>query len=236
MKNKQHFILTLCFCLFTSAVALHAQSNQSIFAYQNTEKNYLSSLSQKEIPLSELGDWKETIENSFFRVIRETDFSKADYKIVIIEQPDFIVDVSLSGVCLISTGVLDFIDDTLFSLVGSSSRRIKNIDIEREKILIPLIATSVSHLALNHRLNNYNQDVAAKGQSQTDKDFFKNGLESSYSLNQIKEADNFSVVLLSSIEASDVAYDYVSKVLELLDNAYSKQKKDISLKQIYNLT
>lgn len=235
MKIKQHFILTFCFCLFISAVTLYAQSNQSILAYQNAEKNFLSSFNQKEVPLSELGDWRETIENSFFRVIRETDFSKADYKIIVIEQPEFIVDVSLSGVCLISTGVLDFIDDTLFNLVGSSSRKIKNIDIEREKILIPLIADSVSHLALNHRLNNFNQHVTVNGQSQTEKNFFKKGFDASYTVEQIKESDLFSVILLSSIETSDESYDSITKVLELLDNAFNKQKNDLLLQQIYNL-
>lgn len=81
-------------------------------------------------------------------------------------------DVSLrfypDGIFELSTGLLDFIDETLFASAGTSARRMRHIDTEREKMLLPFIATEAGLFAADAEFSAYSRLAALRGKKAAD--------------------------------------------------------------------
>ena len=150
----------------------------------DASRRELLNLAQNEVKRDSLGEWKDVIDTSLFMLFRRTELFRGTMRVLVISSRDVVVKLYPEGTFVLSTGLLDYIDSTLFDTASSSPRRMRNFDSEREMMLIPLLVPEAAHFALDHPFTAYkkNQELPVS--------FVYTGAD-------ILEADRFSVILLN---------------------------------------
>ena len=141
----------------------------------------IAPLELKEIPASSLGEWKNAINSSLFNLFRRTELFRGPIRVLVIDDSTVITRLYPNGTFVISSGLLDYIDQSLFEETVDSPRRIRNFDAEREAAIIPFLAPETAHFALGHQLAAWNRSQG-------------NGIE--YTDVENTDADKFAEVLL----------------------------------------
>ncbi len=159
-------------------------------------------LSRNSVPPSELGEWNDVANSACFLLFRKTELYRGPMRVLVVSSRDITVRLYPEGTLMLSTGLLDYIDDALFNKVAESSRRIKDFSNERESLLIPFIAREAASFALDLP---YRQWCASQEGSAT----FPEGDYSSIlkaSRDDELGADRFALVLLSLAEHDPDSY------------------------------
>jgi hypothetical protein len=117
----------------------------------------IASLELKEIPANSLGEWKNAIHSSLFSLFRRTELFRGPIRMLVIDESSVVARLYPDGTFVISSGLLDYIDQSLFEETADSPRRIRNFEAEREAAIIPFLAPEASHFALGHQLAAWNR-------------------------------------------------------------------------------
>ena len=113
-------------------------------------KKELVPLEAKEIQATSLGEWNNAINSSLFLLFRKTELFRGQIRVLAIDEDSVISRIYPDGTFVISSGLLDYIDQNLFEETADSPRRIRNFDSEREAAIIPFLAPEAAHFALGH--------------------------------------------------------------------------------------
>lgn len=198
------FLLVVSFSGFAVEAEWPFLRSSAYDQFYRQEKSFFEEYEKSSVPLSQLGDWGDAVNSSIALGAGISGLTGERVSVVISDSPEFIVEFSETGTFLITTGVLDFIDDSIFALLGESSRRIKDFSREREKLLFPLVAIACSNRTLQLRFS---------GESYT-------GF--SYSEEDVFKSDILSILIM---EASDDIQDPVflmQNLFEVLDAAHRR--------------
>lgn len=106
-------------------------------------------LSRDSVPPAELGEWNDVANSACFLLFRNTELYRGPMRILVISSREITARLFPEGTLVLSTGLLDYIDDEIFNKASESSRRIKDFSNEREALLIPFIAREAASFALD---------------------------------------------------------------------------------------
>ncbi len=202
LKNKSILLI---------ALTLFAIFSENLFAQKNAEsildmrkmamqeyRSEISAVSFNEIPAENLGVWNEILENALFMLIRKTELYRGRMRILIEETSDAKCKIYPDGTILISTAIFDYIDAKLSSTQNMSPRKIKNFNIEREKMLASFLVHQVANFALEDSLLN----------------FSKNKVQSLESIKRTNmDADKFALLILKVAGYdSNIFYDHLEEL------------------------
>lgn len=151
-------------------------------------------IARAEVSGASLGEWKDIIDSSLFILFRRTELFRGQMRVLVIDNRSVTVKLYPDGTFVLSTGLLDYIDASLFESAADSPRRMRNFDSEREAVLVPFLATEAAHFALDHNFSAYNRSVAASGAQVSDANITASIQPSA---DEVLSADRFSVILLS---------------------------------------
>lgn len=215
MMNMKYFQTIACSLMLfaTCAIPLSAEtdvdSRKSMMSFVAEETMLLS---EREVPASELGEWKDLLDSSLFLLIRKTEVYRGSIRVLVIDDASVIVRMYPDGTFVASTGLFDYIDRCLFEETAASSRRARNFDSEREAMLVPFLAPEVARFALDQ------QFAAWK---------FSHGTYIESDTNARFEADELAVVLL---ELAGYTGKPLSAWLNRLNEYFANYEIDIALK------
>lgn len=201
------FLLVVSFSGFAGEAEWPFLRSSAYDQFYRQEKSFFEEYEKSSVPLNQLGDWVDAVNSSIALGAGISGLTGEKISVVISDSPEFIVEFSETGTFLITTGVLDFIDDSIFALLGESSRRIKDFSREREKLLFPLVAIACSNRTLQLR---------ASGESYT-------GF--SYSEDDVFKSDILSILIM---EASDDIRDPVFLMQNLFEVLDAANRRDSS--------
>lgn len=186
MKYRRTFVFL--FALFLS-ITIHAQSNALISreALLQASKTEVAKLIYTEENQSNLGEWKTTIDNVLFLLLRKTELYRGSVRLLVSNAVEYPVRWYPSGVLVISTSLLDFIDTSIYDSASASGKRIRDIEKERETLLAPYCAWELARLAL---------DMPYSSWTKKNEEINQNFMESQDSLDETLTCDNYAAVLL----------------------------------------
>lgn len=144
-------------------------------------KKELAPIEAKEIQASSLGEWNNAINSSLFLLFRKTELFRGQIRVLVIDDDAVISKIYPDGTFVISSGLLDYIDQSLFEETANSPRRIRNFDSEREAAIIPFLAPEAAHFALGHAFAAWKRSQETSMVPSTDENL---------------DADRFALVLL----------------------------------------
>jgi len=121
----------------------------------------LPGLAKDEVPQDEIGDWKEALDSAVFTLFRRTELHRGRIRLLVLRYDSVLVDLSPDGTLLVSTGLLDCIDERIFLKAEGTSRRIRDFDAERERALVPFLAIQASRYALGTDSDSFEADRLA---------------------------------------------------------------------------
>ncbi|ULQ59696.1 hypothetical protein K7I13_14765 [Brucepastera parasyntrophica] len=150
-----------------------------------------------EIPGNTLGDWKDTLESVLFLLFRHTELYRGSLRLLVTDSPDIQVKMYPEGTFLVSSALLDYIDITVYENAAESSRRIRNLDAEREALLVPFLAIEAAHFALDQPFTKYKRITEKKAGSAN---------PAMYTDEEIFKADSMALVLMELAEFSSGSY------------------------------
>ena len=153
----------------------------------------VQALATKEVSPGLLGDWSDTINTTLFMLVRRTEIFRGRMRILVIDNTEIQARLYPDATFVLSTGLLDYIDNAVFTAAAGSARRIRNIGNEREDILVPFLVTEIAEFALDQPFTAYKRTVATNGISQAGADF-TNAIRPS--AGEIYTADSFSKIIL----------------------------------------
>lgn len=191
---KRKFIRKLCcftliLTLFQGYTQAFAQENDKSIKEIRTEamdfyRNEISAASINEISGENLGVWQEVLNASLFMLIRNNELYRGRMRLIIEESQIIKCGIYPDGTILLSTGLFDYIEAKIAENLVASPRRIKNLNIEREKMLSAFLAHAAASFALDNKLV-YFSDPRRSGEKNSE-------LLKSYNLT----ADSFTLILL----------------------------------------
>lgn len=149
MKHIRFAVLALmafAACAFPLMAADGAESRRAMLSFAAGQ---VKSLSAREVPATELGEWKELLDASLFLLIRKTEVYRGPIRIMAVSDDSAFARMYPDGTFVASTGLFDYIDRTIFEETAASSRRVRDFDVEREAMLVPFLATEVARFALD---------------------------------------------------------------------------------------
>ena len=189
MKAQGIFLASAFLVIAASAVfpAAATGENEAMYAAARIE---LASLEKAETESGTLGDWEDVISSALFMLFRRTELMRGGMRILVVEKPSVMVKMYPEGTFVLSTGLLDYIDASLFESASGSPRRMRNFGSEREAALFPFLAHEAAHFALGHPFTAY----------------AKNG-SFLYDVAQVLESDRFSPVLIALAGYDELSYD-----------------------------
>jgi len=154
-----------------------------------TARSEIGLLERNEADSGSLGEWKDIIGASLFRLFRRTELFRGEMRVLVVETPSVFVRIHPEGTVVLSTALLDYIDASLFEAAAGSPRRMRSLDSGREAMLVPFLVIEASHFALDHPYAAFRRNGGRD--STAGRDPFL------YSSIEILEADRFSFILLS---------------------------------------
>lgn len=110
----------------------------------------IATASAHEISADGMGEWYDIVETSLFMLLRRTEVFRGTMRLIITDRQTARCILYPDGTFLISSGLLDYIDSTLFLDTSVSARRIRNFNTEREHFFAPLAAVCAAQFALNY--------------------------------------------------------------------------------------
>ncbi|UTY33156.1 hypothetical protein [Treponema putidum] len=187
MRKLCCFILILT--LFQGYAQSFAQENDKSIKEIRAEamdfyRNEIAAASINEISAENLGVWQEVLNASLFMLIRNNELYRGRMRLLIEENQIIKCGIYPDGTILISTGLFDYIEARIAENLTASPRRIKNLNMEREKTLSVFLANAAASFALDNKLV-YFSDPRRSGEKNSE-------LLKSYNLT----ADSFTLILL----------------------------------------
>ncbi len=214
LKNKGAFLLALClFMVFTTSLFAQ-ESEKSIFELRKLAmqeyRSEISAVSFHEIPVDNLGVWNDILESSLFMLIRKTELYRGRMRVIIEESSDAKCKIYPDGTILISTAIFDYIDSKLANTQNMSPRKIKNFNIEREKMLASFLVHQVANFVQEKNLLRFSKKQNIKNED----------LKSSN-----MEADKFAMLILKVAGYdSNIFYDHLEE-LKRIQHEYEDFKR-----------
>jgi len=194
MKALRFFSILLIFFTALSS-SLWAAADTGVRSQMiDASRREALNMARTEVSGASLGEWKDIIDSSLFILFRRTELFRGRMRVLVIDNRSVTVKLYPDGTFVLSTGLLDYIDASLFESAADSPRRMRNFDSEREAVLVPFLAVEAAHFALDHNFSAYNRSVAASGSQVTDASITASLLPSA---DEVLAADRFSVILLS---------------------------------------
>ena len=195
MNAVKIYFCCLCAGIFLGVVPAGAQQNTQITRRDfNSAVLAASTVAGNQIPPEQTGTWQEIINNAVFTIFRTPELYRGEISIRIIEDENVSLRFYPDGVFELSTGLLDFIDETLFVSAASSARRMRQLDNEREKMILPFIAAEAGLFAADAEFSAYSRLASVQGNSTAG----KSGSFYDFSERETFLADICAISLLSS--------------------------------------
>ena len=144
------FILFLALPLFANMSRLEMRERLLYAEHEEIEKMQASRLNKVEI-----GEWQEIIEDAIFALVRRSELYRGHIKIVVFQDRKVVCKIYPDLSVFISSGLLEYIDDFLFSSLSDNLRRAKNINADREECLATFLSFGVSRFALDIDVEKY---------------------------------------------------------------------------------
>nr|WP_252830128.1 hypothetical protein [Treponema denticola] len=233
---KRKFIRKLCcftliLTLFQGYTQVFAQENDKSIKEIRTEamdfyRNEISAASINEISGENLGVWQEVLNASLFMLIRNNELYRGRMRLIIEESQIIKCGIYPDGTILISTGLSDYIEARIAENLTASPRRIKNLNIEREKMLSAFLAHAAASFALDNKLV-YFSDPRRSGEKNSE-------LLKSYNLT----ADSFTLILLKLAGYdSNLFYSHLEDLKRIqADPNYAKKFESFFYRQLFTAT
>ncbi len=156
IKNvkKLLFISLFILLMFPSFASINKIEMRNILSnYLNTHAKEKKTLKPKEI-----GEWYNIIENTLFSLIRRTELYRGHLNLTIYDENEASCKMHPDSSIFINTALLEYIDETLFLSSAGNIRKIKNINIEKERYLAAFLAFEVARFALDIDVLNFISD------------------------------------------------------------------------------
>jgi len=132
--------------LMADDAAINAQDRREM---TDAARREIVALVPNEVPIASLGEWKNVIESTVFLLMRRSEIYRDELRLLAVNDATPIARGYPDGTIVVSTGLLDLIDASLFDEAASSPRRMRNFDSEREAMLAPFIAFEAARFALD---------------------------------------------------------------------------------------
>ena len=188
-------ILPVLFCfLFVSASLASENQGELRSDLTDESRRELLSLAASEIPAEKLGEWKDILDSALFMIFRKTELYRGPLRVLVQDSKSVQVRFYPEGTFVISSGLLDYIDNALFESAADSPRRMRNFYSEREAMLVPFLVPEAAHFALDHQFSAFSRTQTDNGQMTGGNSLSKRLRPSG---TEVLEADGFSIVLLS---------------------------------------
>lgn len=160
----------------------------------------------------ETGTWQEVINRAVFTVFRGAEVYRGEISIRIVEREDVFLRMYPDGVFALSTGLLDFLDDSLLSSGFLSSRRLRELDAERERRLLPFIAAEAGLFAADAEFRAYRRLAAETDKATANEAAGKNGGTFRFSAAETLAAD---ICVLAMLPSAGVFLSYPDWLQEI---------------------
>ncbi len=155
---KKLFSALFCVCLWSiTGIAGFADALSARSTAERLMQPYyqeISRASSRQVPPSEVGEWYDIIQTSLFMLVRKTEVFRGSMRVIITDTSDAFCMVYPDGTFLVTTGLLDYIDTSLFTAAESSPRKIRNFNRDRELCFAPIAAVCVARFALSKYVRN----------------------------------------------------------------------------------
>lgn len=150
MKLSKSAALILTFFCVTSGLNMFALSDTQLRqALIEAGKRDVDTVSRNSLSTDTLGEWQEVLDTVTFLIFRQTELYRGPLTIVVVDSPDTRVRFYYTGSLAVPTGLLDAIDERIFIEASETSRRIRDIQLERQQKLAPAFAFEAARLALD---------------------------------------------------------------------------------------
>ncbi len=117
----------------------------------------------RTLSLEETGAWQEIINRAVFSIFRGAELYRGEISIRLTENENVSLRFLPGGIFELSTGLLDFIDSSILDSGDISSRRLRQLDLERERMLLPFIAAEAGIFAADAEFRAYRRIAAESG-------------------------------------------------------------------------
>lgn len=115
------------------------------------------------LSLEETGAWQEIINRAVFAAFRGAELYRGGISIRLIASESVAIRFMPNGILEISSGLLDFIDSSILGSGDLSSRKLRQLDLERERMLLPFIAAEAGIFAADAEFRAYRRIAASSG-------------------------------------------------------------------------
>ena len=150
MRRTVLFLLSFFFIVISGFTDPLSEGMYTRERLMQVYRNEIAETSSHEIAASEVGEWYDIIETSLFMLIRRTELFRGSMRLIITDWKNARCMMYPDGTFLVSTGLLDYIDSLLFMDTSGSTRKIRNLNNERENFFAPIAAVCVAQFALNY--------------------------------------------------------------------------------------
>lgn len=144
--------------LMADDASINAQDRREM---TDAAKREIVALVPNEVPMASLGEWKDVVESTVFLLMRRSEIYRGELRLLAVADATPIARAYPDGTLVVSTGLLDFIDASLFDEAASSPRRMRNFDSEREAMLAPFIAFEAARFALDQPFASWKATAAS---------------------------------------------------------------------------
>ena len=167
MNAKKRRCLS-CTAFFLLTLLQAAGSNPSLYAQsaQRGEFNAATAIlptASRALPLEETGAWQEIINRAAFAAFRGAEVYRGGISIRLTSSESVAIRFLPGGVLELSSGLLDFIDNSILGSGDLSARRLRQLDLERERMLMPFIAAEAGVFASDAEFKAYRRLAASSG-------------------------------------------------------------------------
>lgn len=161
MKASRKLIPALALCL-TALHGVSALTDAELRAEMTDRaRKEVLSLAADEVAPAELGEWKDIIDSSLFCLFRRTELYRGPLRVLVTKNPAALCRLYPDGTFVITSALLDWIDETIFLDTSESQRRLRDFESERERRLIPFLAGEAARFALGSQTAAYRRSPAA---------------------------------------------------------------------------
>jgi len=203
--------------IFANVASLEARNSVMEKLQKDIEKRRENKLEAKEI-----GEWYTIIEDAIFALFRRTEVFRGKLELIICKDDGVVATVYPNGTIIISSGLLEYIDESIFFSIADNVRKAKNINLYRELYLASFLSFEASRFALdvdalNWASNKNNTQEDVRGELKDD---------------DVYKLDAFSAVLMKIAGYQD---NLIEEHLERLKNSsgssyFPKKIKNIDVR------
>lgn len=161
MKQNGKILATIFF--FTSVLSSMPAltDTEARKEFTDVSRRELAELTVNAAKSDSLGEWTEIINSSLFLLFRRTELYRGQLQSLVVENSSIVSKLYPDGTFVLSTGLLDYIDTTIFETASESARRMRNFNAEREMMLVPFLVTEASRFALDFQFKSFQEPSSA---------------------------------------------------------------------------